>query len=77
MIVVDKDVISLKGDIRDLCMELTYLMSGFKDVLEKEYGASEEDVLSAMSECCKIAFMNKYERKLYLDKLVSDKEKFS
>lgn len=72
MIEVLKDVVHLEGEPRDLCVEITYLLSAFKDTMIKEYQCSEQDVISAMSECCKIAFMNNIERKYYLDELVQD-----
>ena len=72
MIEVDKNIVHLEGEPRDLCVELTYLISSFKDTMIKEFKVSEEDISLAISECCKIGFMNSIQRKQYLDELVVD-----
>lgn len=63
------NVSKFEGDSKELCIELTYLLSGFVDTLVKEYQISTEDASLAVAECCKIAFMDKIQRKEYLDNL--------
>lgn len=63
------NVSKFEGDSKELCIELTYLLSGFVDTLVKEYQTSTEDASLAVAECCKIAFMDKIQRKEYLDSL--------
>ncbi len=63
------NVSKFEGDSKELCIELTYLLSGFVDTLVKEYQISTEDASLAVAECCKIAFMDKIQRKEYLDSL--------
>ena len=72
MIEVNKNVVHLEGEPRDLCVELTYLISSFKDNMIKEFKVSEEDIILAISECCRIGFMDPIQRKQYLDELVID-----
>lgn len=72
MIEVNKNIVKFEGEPRDLCIELTYLISSFKDTMVKEFKVSEEDISLAISECCRIGFMNPIQRKLYLDELVID-----
>ena len=72
MIEVNKNIVHLEGDPKDLCVELTYLLSSFKDTMIKEFGVSNDDASLAIAECCRIAFMDSYERKQYLDELVND-----
>lgn len=72
MIYTKGNVTKIKGHPRDLCIELTYLLSSFRDTLVKEYEVSEEDVNMAVGECVKVAFMSPLERKQHLDNLVID-----
>ena len=72
MIEVNKNIVHLEGEPRDLCVELTYLISSFKDNMIKEFKVSEEDISLAISECCRIGFMDPIQRKQYLDELVID-----
>lgn len=72
MIMVKGNTSKFEGHPKDLCVELTYLLSSFKDTLIKEYNISDKDANTAIAECCNIAFMNAFDRKNYLDKLVID-----
>lgn len=72
MIEVNKNIVHLEGEPRDLCIELTYLISSFKDTMVKEFKVSEKEVTSAITECCRIGFMSPLQRKQYLDELVID-----
>ena len=72
MIEVNKNIVHIEGEPRDLCVELTYLLSSFKDTMIKEFDVSEQDIALAIAECCRIAFMSPLERKEYLDELVID-----
>lgn len=72
MIHAEKEIIKLEGEPKELCVELTYLLSSFKDTMIKEFKVSEEDISKIILECCNIAFMNNIERKKYLDNLVQD-----
>lgn len=72
MIKVNKNTVHLEGEPKDLCIELTYLLSSFKDTMIKEFKVSEENISKIILECCNIAFMNNIERKKYLDNLVQE-----
>ena len=72
MIEVNKNIVHIEGDSRDLCVELTYLLSSFKDTMIKEFKIKEEDISRIIIECCNIAFMDNTARKQYLDNLVQD-----
>jgi hypothetical protein len=72
MIEVNKNIVRIEGDSKDLCVELTYLLSSFKDTMIKEFEVSEENISLIMAECFKIAFMSNIERKQYLDELLVD-----
>lgn len=70
MIYVKEEVTIVEGHPRDVCVELTNLLSSFRDTLLKEYKVSEEDANMAVGECVKVAFMSPLERKQHLDNLV-------
>lgn len=70
MIEVNNEIVRMNGEPKELCVELTYLLSSFKDTMIKEFHVSEENISLAIAECCKIAFMSPIERKQYLDELV-------
>lgn len=69
MLLVTDNVTRIEGDPKQLVTELTILLSSFKATLKKEYQMSEEDCNSVLAESCKIAFMDNYSRKQYLDEL--------
>ena len=66
------NVAHFEGEPKELCIELTYLLSGFVDTMVKEFQVSTNDASLAVAECCKIAFMDKIQRKEYLDQLTQD-----
>ena len=73
MLYVEGNAARIEGEHpRDLCAELTLLLSAFRDTLVKEYQVSEEEVNMAVGESVKVAFMSPLERKQHLDNLVED-----
>lgn len=72
MISVNKDTVVVDGHPKDLCAELTVLISGFRDTLVKEMGLPIDDVNNAIARCIEIAFMSPEERGKYLNSIIND-----
>lgn len=69
MIRVNGSIAKFEGSAKELTLELTHLLLGFKSTMMKEFDLSEEDVLQVIGECGKIAFMSNEEREKYLDEI--------
>ncbi len=76
MIEAKGNVVHIEGDSKEICTELTYLLSSFKETLIKEYDVTEDNASLVIAECCKIAFMDNLQRKEYLDNLVEEYKKY-
>lgn len=57
------------GDAKQLSIEITSIIAGFKQTLEKEFDMNEEQTKKVICEYARIGLMNNWERKEYLDKI--------
>ncbi len=70
MIHINHDIGEFKGSAKELSLEFTHLILGFKQTMMKEFGLSEDEIFELISLCGKLAFMSVTERQQYLEKLL-------
>lgn len=74
MIMCEGNTVQYEGEPKEICKELTYLIMGFVETLEKEYGLSKMEATYIVAECANLAVMEPEQRKDYLDKYEDWKE---
>lgn len=70
MIHINHDSGEFKGSARELSLEFTHLVLGFKQTMIKDFGLSEDETFELISLCGKLAFMSAKERQQYLENLL-------
>lgn len=66
MIKCDGNIAKYEGDPKDICKELTYLIMGFVETLEKEYNLTKVESVQVVAECANIAVMDPEVREEYI-----------
>ena len=74
MIMCNGNTCQYEGEPKDICKELTYLIMGFVDTLQKDYDLSQEESVDVVVRCANVAVMQPEDRKKYLDALEEYKE---
>ena len=74
MIKCEGKVAQYEGEPKDICKELTLLIMGFVDTLEKEFDLSREQSVYIVAECANIAVMDPEQRAEYMEKYDDWKE---
>ena len=70
MIYVQGSIATFEGTAKELTLEFTHCILGFKQSLIKEFNLSEEEVFAVIKQCGELAFMTVQERQQYLDMLL-------
>lgn len=74
MIKCEGNIAQYEGEPKDICKELTYLIMGFIDTLEKEYDLQREESIRIVAECANIAVMDPETRAEYMEQYEDWKE---
>lgn len=72
MITIQDGVSRFEGTAKELTLEFTHLILGFKYNMMKEFDLTEEQAYTLISKCGEIAFMSNEERREYLNRLMED-----
>ena len=75
MITISGNIANFEGTAKQLTLEFTHCILGFKYNLMKEFGLSENEVKEIIGKCGEIAFMSNKERQEYLNMLLGEDEK--
>lgn len=70
MIEIKDCIAKVEGSPKLLCIELTHLLVHLLQTFEKDYNLSQEEAVSIINECAKIAYMDDKARADYLSKLM-------
>lgn len=74
MITINGNIANFEGTARQLTLEFTHCILGFKYNMMKEFGLSEDEVKGIIGKCGEIAFMSNKERQEYLNMLLGESE---
>lgn len=69
MIKVDNDIAYIDGDAKTLCIQFTHLIVQLLNSLEKDFDLSQEEAITIINNCAKIAYMDDEERAKYLEEI--------
>jgi hypothetical protein len=72
MITIEGSTAQYNGTIKELVLEFTHLILGFKQTMMKEFDLSEEEIYKIIAKCGEIAFMSNEERQEYLNSLLEE-----
>lgn len=72
MITIEGNTAHYNGTVKELVLEFTHLILGFKQTMMKEFGLSEEEIYKIIAKCGEIAFMSNEERQEYLNSLLEE-----
>lgn len=67
MIKCEGNIAQYEGEPKDICKELTYLIRGFVETLEKEYDLTRTEATIVVAECANLAVMEPEQREEYLE----------
>ena len=62
MIEVNNNIAKLEGSAKQICIEFTHLLVHLIKTFEDDFGLSQEEAISIINECAKIAYMDDEER---------------
>lgn len=74
MIVAETSKVKFTGTVKELCLEFTHIILGFKSILLTEFNLSEDESCQVIKLCGEIAFMAPEERQQYLNSLINKTE---
>ena len=66
MISVEDNIAQVEGTPKELCTELTHLLVVMINCFQKDFNLSQEQSISVINECAKIAYMDDESRAEYL-----------
>ena len=69
MIEVNNNIAKLEGSAKDICIEFTHLIVHLIKTFEQDFNLSQEEAISIVNECAKIAYMNDDDRAVLLSEL--------
>lgn len=67
MIKCESNIAQYEGEPKDICKELTYIIMGFVETLEKEYSLARDEAVYIVAECANIAVMEPEQREQYIE----------
>lgn len=70
MISLKDNIAQIEGNPQELCTELTHLLVVMINCFQKDFNLSQEQSISVINECAKIAYMSDEDRANYLSKLM-------
>ena len=74
MIEVNNNIAKLEGSAKEICIEFTHLLVHLIKTFEGDFGLSQEEAISVINECARIAYMDDDERAKTLDALTKEAE---
>ena len=72
MIEIKDSIAKVEGSPKLICIELTHLLVHLLQTFEKDYNISQEEAVSIINECAKIAYMDDEARANYLTELMEE-----
>lgn len=70
MISVEDNIAQIEGTPQELCTELTHLLVVMINCFQKDFNLSQEQSITVINECARIAYMTDEERAEELAKLM-------